>query len=137
MTYRPVQACEVGSTEGLPELAHGLELRLLPSQAARVRELTGEQRLCVAAIEDAALVVLKGPPPGERRHRGRAYAEARVWLLEATATAPWTFAWCCEHVGIEPAVLREALVARAAAGIPMPDRRRMNGRFGKRVVVAA
>lgn len=89
-----------------------------PAQLIRRRQLTPEQRLCVAVLEDAIEVLRKYGAPTQhgacvkgdtaaRTMTRQLVEETRAWVRGAEA--PLSVALCCEQIGADPDAVRERL----------------------------
>ena len=95
----------VPMTEGKPTSQAGVFQRdvILPPQFfdVRGRQLSAEQRLMAAVLEDAVQCFQKHllARNGEQR---RLFREAAAWLLDDTSTEPFSFRGLCHALDLEP-----------------------------------
>jgi hypothetical protein len=87
---------------------------LLPAQyfdrVRRRRDLTGEQRLMCAVIEDAVDVYLKHAAATQRTHQGL-FAEADQWIESEDRSWIYSFETICDYLGMDSGYLRRGLRA--------------------------
>jgi len=79
----------------------------------RRRDLTGEQRLMYAIIEDAVDVYLKHAAARDRR-RQELFADAERWLESTDRGWIYAFETICDYLGLHADNLRRGLRARRA-----------------------
>jgi hypothetical protein len=74
----------------------------------RRKDLTGEQRLMCAVIEDAIDNYLKHATATRPDHRDR-FAEAEAWVESADRSRLYAFETICDYLGLEAEYLRGGL----------------------------
>lgn len=72
-----------------------------------VHQRSPEQRLCLALIEDAIKVAF-----GPAAQNQTAQADAYAWLRGVEYPGRMTFAFCCDHLGLNPDYIRRGLGLR-------------------------
>jgi hypothetical protein len=99
---------------------------LLPSQyfdrVRRRKDMTGEQRLMFAVIEDAVDMYLKHAAATQPTHRAL-FAEAEHWIESEDRTWIYAFESICDYLGMDSGHLRRGLrawKARARGEVPAP-----------------
>jgi hypothetical protein len=76
----------------------------------------GIRRLLLAVLADALDCARASSAAHPQSVRGRRRDEARAWLLDAARTAPFSFIWVCDGLGIDPAYLRRRLALAVGVG---------------------
>ena len=102
----------VPMTEGKPTSQAGVFQPdvILPAQFfdVRGRQLSAEQRLMAAVLEDAVQCFQKHlfARTGQQR---RLFREAAAWLLDDTSTGPFSFRDVCDALGLDPGYIHRGL----------------------------
>jgi hypothetical protein len=91
----------------------------------RRRDLTGEQRLMCAVIEDAVDSYLKHAAAIRPEHQDR-FAEAEAWIESADRSWLYAFETICDYLGLDAGYLRDGLRrykagARRQTATPAPE----------------
>jgi hypothetical protein len=76
----------------------------------RRKDLTGEQRLMFAVIEDAIDTYRKHAAATRREHR-ELFEEAERWIASADRSYLYTFETICDYLGLESEYVRRGLHA--------------------------
>lgn len=81
----------------------------------RTRQLSGEQRLRRAVLEDALHVILTYRPKpamkwGWRNPMAKVYEEAREWVRSDEADDPFAFVSICESFGLNVQAVRRRVL---------------------------
>lgn len=74
------------------------------------RKLMPEQALCLAILEDASNLILKGVCQVRERRRVCTHCIALEWVRTDDERVPLTFTLCCESIKLEPSWLRNRLL---------------------------
>ena len=89
----------------------------------RRKDLTGEQRLMFAVLEDAVDVYLKHAIATHRHHQGL-FAEAERWIQSEDRSWLYAFETICDYLGLDAAYVRRGLYGwkmRARGEIVPPE----------------
>jgi hypothetical protein len=102
----------VPMTEGKPTSQAGVFQPdvILPAQFfdVRGRQLSAEQRLMAAVLEDAVQCFQKHLFARNTEQR-RLFREAAAWLLDDKSTGPFSFHGLCHALDLEPSYIRRGL----------------------------
>jgi len=82
-------------------------MELLPSQMAALASLRPEQRLLLALLEAAWESLSKYS--GMRSKRAKRLVEQEFEWVHSDDLSPFSFRFCCEHLDLDPKVLREGI----------------------------
>ena len=81
---------------------------ILPSQMAGRYQLSPEAKLCIAALDDAIIRLVKA-----QRNAARAGAEEEQrWMMKDDWEWPFSFVNLCAVIGLEPSAVRAAVRSR-------------------------
>jgi hypothetical protein len=80
----------------------------------RSHQLSGEEGLMLAVLQDALSVIRNGEPRAvdgylKNEDMGRLVSEARAWVMSNDRGWPFSFVSICDSLGLDPGCVRRAV----------------------------
>ena len=102
---------------------------LMPSQFyGNRKDFPPEKRLCLAVLEDALRVLVKGIKVYNGNSQSRMVQDARDWIAADRGDYPFSFTWVCQMLDLDADRLRHQILDAAGDGMRIPRRKSNNGR---------